>query len=459
MNAFYNGYWRLDLGLGNPNKTALLLVLLIIAGWAFFYWRKGLFYLSLFLSLLLGAALLHTYSRGGLVALFLGMAMVFYGCRAQLTKSRSAAVFFAIIVLATYGSHISASNRWSLSFVAEDLSVLNRLEIIRNIPAMIIDAPNGWGYGNSGAAYMSWYQPIGRLEIYRTLVSSHLTWFVEMGWAGRLLYLFFWCLVFVCCWPSRSPEWFYVPLGAWSAFFVGAIFSSVAECLILWIIPLIALACVVWRRISGRLGISLKRLSGTFMITVIGVCGLIIGPWSKENLIQITANPKLIVLKIGPARKNNLLVLRPDSQIIGLHYGQNARIVMERDFAKKNSPPLCMGFAIDPAAVAAFPCPTLVLMGDQRDLMATISSAGGNAVHRLIFIDPLYLDEDRLRQVTLTKRIDVIIGEEFSGLTTGTLGFDLNTSLPNIKIHYIKGAGDCLPRWAEAVMSLYQADP
>jgi hypothetical protein len=37
---FFNGVWRMDWGLGNPNKTAAVIALLMIAVWALAYFRR-----------------------------------------------------------------------------------------------------------------------------------------------------------------------------------------------------------------------------------------------------------------------------------------------------------------------------------------------------------------------------------------------------------------------------------
>ncbi len=70
---FFNGVWRLDWGLGNPNKTAALIVELMVAVWLLAYaWKWG-FWMSLGFFTMLGGCLIHTFSRGGLAALIAGM--------------------------------------------------------------------------------------------------------------------------------------------------------------------------------------------------------------------------------------------------------------------------------------------------------------------------------------------------------------------------------------------------
>lgn len=66
---FYNGFWRLDFGFGNPNKTAVLLGQLILISFVFFKYGKFGKIFSILLSLFFSVCLVHTFSRGGILAL------------------------------------------------------------------------------------------------------------------------------------------------------------------------------------------------------------------------------------------------------------------------------------------------------------------------------------------------------------------------------------------------------
>src|SRR5690606_38880648 len=118
-----------------------------------------------------------------------------------------------------------------------DRSITNRLEIWKQAPRMMVDAPGGWGIGNSGNAYGQWYQPLDQHELYRTLVNTHLTWLVEVVWPLRFLYVFGLFTAVVFCWKWHGRKRFSIPLGIWIAFGVAATFSLVAESPWLWILP------------------------------------------------------------------------------------------------------------------------------------------------------------------------------------------------------------------------------
>src|ERR1700734_2850965 len=76
MNTYFQGVWRMDWGLGNPNKTAALIAILMIAIWVIAYLHKWGFWVALVPFTALGVCLIHTVSRGGIVALGIGLTAV-----------------------------------------------------------------------------------------------------------------------------------------------------------------------------------------------------------------------------------------------------------------------------------------------------------------------------------------------------------------------------------------------
>ncbi|MDR2983134.1 MAG: O-antigen ligase family protein [Puniceicoccales bacterium] len=250
---------RLDWGLGNPNKTAALIVLLMMAIWGLPSWlgafwpkaKEALWWIALLGSLGLGCALLQTGSRGGLVAAVTGwLVMLCFGPRPWPWRKIAGAMgaFVAALILMAV---LPQAARLSPLYGVHDASIGNRWILWQSIPSMILAAPGGWGLGNSGEAFMTWYQSADRGELYRTLVNSHGTWLVELGWLGRIGYLGGWVIAFCLAWPTRlSPgkRLSVVPLGVLTAFAVSALFSSVAETWVLWLIPLFALIFAILMR-------------------------------------------------------------------------------------------------------------------------------------------------------------------------------------------------------------------
>ena len=244
---FYNGLARWDFSLGCPNKagafTACILVVLL--GFMLKTKSKPTAWTLCALSCASGFALVHTFSRGGLVAALSGAAILFAAAlRTGLAKKRIAHVAAVSAVVAGSIFILGFSSRIAASAPGHDASVGNRLAIWNQAPRMIADAPGGWGYGQSGNAYMNWYQPTGMDERYRTLVNSPLTFLAETGNAGR------WCALFLAfalagvllahLAAKKDP----VPLAVWTAFSAASVFSTVAEAKILWLVPLSTLLLV-----------------------------------------------------------------------------------------------------------------------------------------------------------------------------------------------------------------------
>ena len=192
------GIPRLQLGFDSPNKAAVLLgcLALVFAVAAFRARRRFLTISFGAVSCLAWCGLVLTYSRGGLVAFSAGLLVVLGTLRRRLLR-------FWPLLLLSVGIALTAavfcSREKGFAF-ASDASVGNRLEIWRTAPRMVADAAlTGWGIGNAGDAYMGWYQPLRSHERYRTLVSSHLTWLVELGLGGRMAYCAGWLLMLGIC--------------------------------------------------------------------------------------------------------------------------------------------------------------------------------------------------------------------------------------------------------------------
>jgi hypothetical protein len=238
MDTYFNGLWRMDWGFGNANKTAAFIVLLMIGLWGLTYWRRWVFWPILIANTALGVCLMHTFSRGGIIAAIVGFTALVWAAPRPWAKIRLWAVIIAVWCVLGSMIYLQAHKRLGQGLVQEDKSITNRLALWKAAPQMIWDAPSGWGLGNSGRAYMNWYQPLERGEIYRTLVNSHLTWLVEFNWLLRVAYLFGWATIFLLLWPNgTSGPIEKVGFSSWCAFGTAAFFSSIAEAAVMWIIP------------------------------------------------------------------------------------------------------------------------------------------------------------------------------------------------------------------------------
>ena len=236
---FYRGVPRWDFGLDNPNKAAAILACLLIvllglsqkSRWT--RWGCGA------LAAVVGFALVHTFSRGGLVAFLAGAIILLVGSWKKPCKRwRWLPALLVVLVIAGTALWTGFAGRMARSAPSADASVGNRLAIWQSVPAMMVDAPGGWGHGNAGDAYMGWYQPLSSHLRYRTLVNSHFTWLVEMGWMGRIGYVcglaFLFAMGIVRLQVRGDP----IPLAVLTSFATSAFFSSVAEEWLVCAVPL-----------------------------------------------------------------------------------------------------------------------------------------------------------------------------------------------------------------------------
>jgi hypothetical protein len=314
---------RIDWGFGNPNKTATLIALIMVGVWVLAYVRKWGFWIALPLLSGFGICLILTQSRGGLVGLLIGSLIALVWAPRPFSWKRSAAVLIACASLTIFAFFMKADTRYAQGLEKDDRSIDNRLLIWRAVPAMIHAAPNGWGIGRSGDAYMQWFQPINRSEGYRTLVNSHLTWLVELDWPGRIVYVFGWTAIFTLLWPRSDTRWFSIPFAIWVTLFICASFSSVAEARSLWIIPILALMGVLLMRFKQRLWPKTDVwLIGTFvsstLLVLIWLLGVLVVPQSTVHC------PRPGIVTLG-STSPTLWIVAPNRNIVGEHYGHEVR--------------------------------------------------------------------------------------------------------------------------------------
>lgn len=242
----------MDWGFGNPNKTAafiLQLILLVIYLFEYRSWKK---YLGILVFLVLSICLFHTFSRGGMISYLLSLSLFIPPIvRNSVNKKTYITLLIGISLLLGYVYFIGLLDRSTNFIFQEDKSVTNRIEIWRNVPQMIYDAPYGWGIGNSGNAYMQWYQSLEKDEKYRTLVNSHFTYLVEFNAIGRLIYILIWILIFSITFPRKNQLTEILPFSAIFSFFICSSFSSVAEEWKLWIIPVALALFSLYRHLSN----------------------------------------------------------------------------------------------------------------------------------------------------------------------------------------------------------------
>ena len=362
---FYQGIPRWAFGLDNPNKAAavlaFLLLLLLAAAlrarreWACWCWSS--------LAGIVGYGLVHTFSRGGLVASFAGALVLLAGSRKVLCeRGRWLSVVLVACVLVGASVCTGFAGRIARSSPSDDASVGNRLAVWRNVPSMMVDAPGGWGHGASGDVFMGWYQPLDRHERYRTLVSSHFTWLTECGWAGRLALVWAWLLAFGIGgvrWRVKGDP---LPLAVWISFATAALFSSVAESWIVGVLPAAMLVSAIpafWTSTSRRLVVVATLVASGLILTAFVVLGVRCRPKGVMPLHRSLDGTRLVA---GDGKPDGWIVYDAET-MGGATFGRRLRRFAQTPEGRRRA----YGFACDLEAVPT-DARQLVLCGRSADV-------------------------------------------------------------------------------------------
>ena len=429
----YHGIPRWDFGLESPNKAAILLAFLaILLLAAFLRARRGwITWSCASLAAVAGYALIHTFSRGGFLALTVGCApLLAAGWRNRFGRKRLVPLLLVAGALAAGMVWTGFAGRLARSDPAHDASAGNRLIIWKAVPGMMVDAPGGWGSGNAGDAFMGWYQPLTRHERYRTLVNSHFTWLVEWGWCSRWLYATGWLLVLGMGFARMRKQSDPLPLALCICLGVGALFSSVAEEWYVWIIPSAAAVPMVKTFLSETTirqiaTVALAAAGGAALMAIFAVCGHLY-PVNDISIHQTADRQRITVGKEEPTT----WIVFDGKTMGGQTYGRQMRAFLQTDEGKGRS----IGIAAKLSAVPK----------DVRRLALCGASADGGAATLRPFGR---LDEVRilspanplewLTPCNTNPPLQVICGDLSPNCPA--------TDVPGLKT--VPGAGDFLPAW------------
>lgn len=262
INRQYKSKWsksgRLQFPYRNPNRSAMLfseIALLALAGVLFFK-RKVLISGALLACMLSVGCMAWAGSRGATLG-FLAAITVFISARSDRIKSmlrkRSTWVVLGLLLVVVVSwLFLQDTNFLARGFGEGNKGWSNklRIEIWRNAPMMIADAPGGWGNLDFqvGRSYLDWYQPLQVVCLTGSLISDHLTRLAAWGWCGRFFYLFGWFVIFGCSFVllryRRNP----FPLAVWVAFGITAWFNPMFQEWTLWIVPALSMLPFMYSR-------------------------------------------------------------------------------------------------------------------------------------------------------------------------------------------------------------------
>jgi len=428
----------MDWGLGNPNKTAALIAILMVAVWSFAYLQKRLFWVALVLFSGLGVCLVHTFSRGGILAAFCGLLPLLIFIKTPWPRGRIVGVIVAFWVIIGASIYLQAHQRFGQGVVQEDRSISNRLDLWKYAPTMMVDAPAGWGIGKSGKAFMEWYQPLDRNEPYRTMVNSHLTWLVEFGWLGRFLYLVGWLFVFAICLPDRRSHWLAIPFGIWLTFFVSAIFSSVAEEPWIWVVPVLALLSAVGWRIKT----ACWPQPATWIFPPVAAASLLLLVPILWQGTEIQRTKSAVV--VGEGTPSVWVVA--DEKVLGSGYARTLRA----HWMGMNS--ICVGIVSDAKELPSLEDATLILTGMFTSAPSETDREKLAGAASILVVNPAVFPQEFGNLEDLDGKLTVAIGDFAQSPASIAWTRDL-------KAHRIAGVGDFIPDWPVKLLQEINTQP
>lgn len=433
-NIFFHGIWRMDWGFGNPNKTAAFIAILMIAVWTLAYIRKVGFWVALVAFSGLMIALVHTLSRGGMIALVISILPLLAWAPRPWRRPRLIGIIVVFWILVGAALVLKANERYSQGIVQEDRSISSRFEIWRSAPAMMVDSPSGWGLGHAADSYVQWYQPIEIGDRYKSLINSHLTWLVEFGWPLRLLYIFGWASVFFICWPSQKARWRAVAVAVWLCFFVAAFFSSVAEEPTMWVIPaLFFIAAIVDRLVR-------KDFPSPVLWVIPGgaTAAVVLAIWFLgQRSSALHASQNMVIL--GSKEPTTWIVYDPTT--MGNLYGKSIR----SEFGP-NLPSIGILFAS-----ASFPKlsgKTLVLGSSVPEGTSIAIKKAVHECSRLILLSPRFFPQEIGIDSATGKKVRTYFGD-FSQSPSVDDWRTLNPS----GFEQLSGIGDFIPNWPPMIVN------
>ena len=437
MDFYYHGAWRMDWGFGNPNKTAVFIACLMLAVWlAACFWRRG-FWLALPISTALAYCLVNTYSRGGLLALLAGVAMLLIWAPRPWPRARAIAAVVATWIVALFMIHAKAETRYGQGLFSDDQSIDSRFVVWRHFPEMLSAAPWGWGWGRAGDAYTQWYQPPNQSINYLNLLNSHFTWMAEGGWAFSLFYMVAWFAVILLCWPEREGAMRAVPLAVWTAFGIGAFFSHVEDSIWLWLLPLLFLCSAVGARFRWKRWPAWRSIGWSGFVSASAVI-VLIGFGCVTAELPIKAENQAVVIGHG----RNKLLIYIDRGVMGKLYGHTLRKYW-RESGENLS-----GQTYIITETPGYPAPAdfsqMIVCGRMAQTVRIPAELPGTS--QFILINPECFPEEMKWDASVTTKARVYFGEYAQGSSRSAWETCAG-------VHYlvIDGAGDFVPTWPRAI--------
>ena len=448
-------YWadakRLRLWFKNPNLAGGLMALsaLFVLGLLFFR-QWSLKIAGAVMSLAFLALLVKTESRAAMLAFGFGCGLVvLVRIKSLLSWKVLAPLFLCVGLFGGYMALQKNSSRFTTEMFKEGSSSLSRVPIWMEVPRMIADAPGGWGAGNSGKAYIRWYQDKSTCLL-ENLVSGHCTFLVEHGWPLRFTYLFLWIFtllaLFRAAWHGKNP----MPLAVVGAFALMGMFHPAIYAWELWVIPILSCVIILLRWFNWRREIVLAWIAGGgAMFLCLGIFAE--GKWWGAARKKVPIHCHADAVSINTDRAETWIV--DDDYVLHGGYwwlmGKEMRDWCAQDMAKRN-----IGHTFSLQSVPDS-CKRLVVVGEVCEAFCREWNRfllNHKALTDVVFLSPPFSAESISEDVRQKCKLRIIQG----GLVARIANYKAKPE--SLKI--VAGASLYIPNWLDEVSPLaHDNDP
>lgn len=344
---FFGELSRWNLGWNNPNPAGAFVAMWIPWLWGLaavietrIGWRwKTAGWLVLLVEASLFFLLCKTYSRGALVALATGagVCVCVEILRGNIrSKAGLVSLRLGIAILLIFITGFFA--RIEPSYVTSDASAENRLTLWQGGLRMIAASPlTGWGVGQSGPAFMHWFQPLEAEEGYAGLVNSYLHIAVEHGLPMLALCLAPVGTLLALGWHevrkserSGGRSMALAAVGSLSVFLMANVFSTLWIFKSLWWPPAVAAVWIVGAGLRLQLR-SCERIVGRSLVAGVAFsCVLVAALWlggqnaREGELVSLLPDGSILCYSGSDARAEEMILLA-DRATLGDSWGKEVR--------------------------------------------------------------------------------------------------------------------------------------
>lgn len=309
---------RWTFAFADPNHAAIVFALVAtVATWVWLQARTGVWVTCAAATTALACiATLLTGSRTGMLCIALGAVIITADCwraRPKTALALAACIAMAMVVLSLQRGHPG-------TLLADD-SILNRLHILRSLPALWSDFPDGCPA--PGDVYSQWYQPVLIGEYYTNLVSGHAEFLSRSGYIGKFLYVGGWFFTLMLALTAPSAR----SLGLATLAVIGTSGLTVSAIVQPFFLPIMILCGVGliavhvlpfcgWRRLIVAASGALVMTSLSAAVLA-GLSSIIVRP----RPVPVVFEPSGLVVVGRPTDPLTLAIIRPSQRRCAMTYG------------------------------------------------------------------------------------------------------------------------------------------